>query len=57
MYPWGYIYFYIYHLILFSNAVTCLLLNISVINHDKIFCPKKSEGYMFICQNAERVHG
>jgi len=25
-------------------------------NHHKIFCHKKFQGYMFICQNAEGVH-
>jgi len=32
----------------------CLLLNISVINHDKIFCHEKFYGYMLVCRKAER---
>ena len=47
---------YIYQLILFSKIVTCLMLNISMISHDKIFCHKKFSGYMLICRNAEGVH-
>jgi len=34
-------YLYIYQRILFSKIIICLLLNISVNNHDKIFCYKK----------------
>ena len=34
-------YLYIYQWILFSKAIACLLLNISMIYHDKIFCHKK----------------
>jgi len=26
-------------------------------DYDKTFCHKKILGYMFICQNAEGVHG
>jgi len=49
-------YLYMYQWILFSKAIICFFLNISVINHDKIFCYKKFQGYMFICRNAEGVH-
>ena len=31
-------YLYIYHLILISKAIICILLNVSVKNHEKIFC-------------------
>ena len=48
-------YWYIYHL-LFSKVNVCILLNISVKNHEKIFCHKDFQGYMFICQNSEGVH-
>jgi len=34
-------YLYIYQQILFSNIIICSLLNISVNNHDQIFCQKK----------------
>ena len=42
-----------YHLILFSKVIICILLNICVKNHEKIFCNKEFMGYMFICQNSE----
>jgi len=32
---------YIYHLIFFSKVIICILLNISVKNHEKIFCHKE----------------
>ena len=32
---------YIFHLILFSKIIICLLLNISVKNHEKVFCHKE----------------
>ena len=34
-------YLYIYHLILFSEVIICLLLNIFMNNHEKIFCHKE----------------
>jgi len=34
-------YLHIYQLILLSKVIICLLLNISMNNHDKIFCHKK----------------
>jgi len=49
-------YLYIYHLILFSKVIICLMLNISVKNHEKIFCHKEFQGYMFIFQKSEGVH-
>jgi len=36
-----FIYLYIYHFILFSKVIVCLLLNISVKNHEKMFCHKE----------------
>jgi len=35
---------YIYHLILFSKVITCILLNISVKNHEKIFVIRNFKG-------------
>ena len=34
----------------------CLLLNISMNNHDKMYCRRKFQGCLCICQNAEVVH-
>ena len=50
-------YLYIYHLILFSKIIICLLLIISINIDDKIFCHTRFSGRMFICRNAEEVHG
>ena len=60
------IFIYIYHLILFSKVITCLLLNVSVKNHEKILCHKEFKGtcvnvkilkgYILNCWNAVGVH-
>ena len=38
---------------LFKKIIICLLLNISMISHDKIFCHVKFWGYVLVCRNAE----
>jgi len=43
---------YIYHLILFSKI--CTLLNISVKNHENIFCHKE---FMGTCSGGFKVRG
>ena len=62
----GYKYIYIYQWILFSKAVICSFLNISVTNHDKMIVIRNFKGtyssvemlkgYMLISRNAEGVH-
>ena len=62
-----YKYLYIYQWILFSKAVICSFLNISLTNHDKIFVIRNFKGtcssvemlkgYMLVFRNAEGVHG
>jgi len=42
---------YMYHLILISKVSICILLNVSVRYHEKIFCHEEFSGYMSICQN------
>ena len=42
--------------IFFSKIITCLLLNISMHNHDKMYCHGKFQRCLCVCQNAEGVH-
>jgi len=47
-------YLYIYHLILISKATICILLNVSVKNHEKTFCHEKFGG---TCSSVKILKG
>jgi len=47
-------YLYIYQLILFQKVITCLLLNISMNNHENILCYKSFSG---TCSSVEILKG
>jgi len=47
-------YLYIFHLISFSKVIICLLLNISVKNHEKVFVIKSFRG---TCSSGKILKG